>query len=640
MQEFRRFLRGPAGKILLVLILVPFVGIVFVDYFQGGRGADVVARVAGQPIYRGLVNQRVQETRSRVMQENPEMDSSLVDSYISPMMILEGMVNNLLVIDNARRAGMHVAQEQVLRDIVNVEAFQEDGVFSEYLFERLVRNAGYNKSSYIGALADEMLLNQYRTSWDTTEFALPYELADMRRLGEQRRDIRVAVLALDEVREGIEVKEDAARAYYDRHIDRYTRPEQVRIAYIQISPDRFDPEVTAADVEQEYEARRALYETVAKQREQRQVAHIMFETGSRRGRDEALALASAARDRIRGGEPFSDVARELSEDPATRDSGGDLGLVERGALPEPLEEMVFSLDIEQVSEAVESEGNVHLLQVSDVTERDIPPFEEMRESLREELVENLRQQAFSAAVAQLDELAFEHAGLEVPSLELGLEVRESEWFTLADPEGIASETVVRNALQTEQVASRGFNSDPLELPDGSYVVVRMLDTRPPEPLPFDDVKDRVYSAIRTEEARKRLGEMSAEAEEKLADGATLDELAKVWGADVQTAMGLQRGAGEPDPLVVERAFRLPRPEMMDPVPEVLFGSRGDLIAVELVAVRDGDLDSLDKQARAEARRQLAAMEGFNATRRAIDYLRQSGDIDLFPSRLAPEAGVE
>ncbi len=640
MQEFRRFLRGPAGKILLVLIIVPFVGIVFVDYFQGGRGADVVARVAGQPIYRGLVNQRVQETRSRVMQENPGMDSALVDSYISPMMILEGMVNNLLVIDNARRAGMRVAQEQVLRDIVNVEAFQEEGVFSEYLFERLVRNAGYNKSSYIAALADEMLLNQYRSSWDTTEFALPYELSDMRRLGEQSRDARIAVLTLDKLRDGIEVQEDAAQAYYDRHIDRYTRPEQMRIAYIQISPDGFSSEVSAADVEREYEARRTLYKTVAKQREQRQVSHIMFETGRKRSLDEALALASATRDRIHSAEDFSDIARELSEDPATRDSGGDLGLVERGALPEPLEDMVFSMEREQVSEAVESDGNVHLLWLSSVTERDIPPLDEMRESLREELVENLRQQAFSDAVARLDELAFEHAGLEIPSQELGTEVQESDWFVLADPEGIASETVVRDALQTEQVASRGFNSDPLELSDGSYVVVRVLETRPPEPLPYEDVKDRVFSAIRTEEARKRLGEISAESEEKLANGATLADLAEAWEVDIQTETDLQRGASEPDPVVVERVFQLPRPEAIDPLPELLFGGRGDLVAVELLAVRDGDLDSLDEQARAEARQQLAAMEGFNATRRAIDYLRQSGDIELFPSRLVPDAGGE
>ncbi len=88
--------------------------------------------------------------------------------------------------------------------------------------------------------------------------------------------------------------------------------------------------------------------------------------------------------RLQGGEDFSFLAREYSEDVSSRERGGDMGFFPRGIMPSELEEAAFSLQIADVSEVVESQFGFHILQVLEKEEREISP----------ETLEDLRQQSF------------------------------------------------------------------------------------------------------------------------------------------------------------------------------------------------------------------------------------------------------
>src|SRR2546423_15636839 len=60
------------------------------------------------------------------------------------------------------------------------------------------------------------------------------------------------------------------------------------------------------------------------------------------------AVAKKLLNRAKAGEDFATLAKEFSEDPATRAEGGDLGFFGRDMLPKPIEEMVFSMAIGEV----------------------------------------------------------------------------------------------------------------------------------------------------------------------------------------------------------------------------------------------------------------------------------------------------
>jgi parvulin-like peptidyl-prolyl isomerase len=82
---------------------------------------------------------------------------------------------------------------------------------------------------------------------------------------------------------------------------------------------------------------------------------------------------------------FEDLARAHSIDESTRDSGGDLGFVPRGMLPETVERVAFGLEPGEIAGPIQTTLGWHLIQlVEKDPARELPP----------ELLETLRQDAF------------------------------------------------------------------------------------------------------------------------------------------------------------------------------------------------------------------------------------------------------
>lgn len=88
--------------------------------------------------------------------------------------------------------------------------------------------------------------------------------------------------------------------------------------------------------------------------EQVRAAHILVATR------EAAAEVVA---RINGGEDFAGIAREVSTDTGTAGTGGDLGWFPRGVMVDPFEEAVFSLEVGEVSDPVQTEFGWHIITV-------------------------------------------------------------------------------------------------------------------------------------------------------------------------------------------------------------------------------------------------------------------------------------
>jgi peptidyl-prolyl cis-trans isomerase SurA len=85
-------------------------------------------------------------------------------------------------------------------------------------------------------------------------------------------------------------------------------------------------------------------------------------TATQERRDEALARATAARTRIQKGEKFARVAADVSEDPGSANSGGDLGFFGRGVMDPAFESAAFSLKLGQLSEPIESPFGFHVIE--------------------------------------------------------------------------------------------------------------------------------------------------------------------------------------------------------------------------------------------------------------------------------------
>jgi parvulin-like peptidyl-prolyl isomerase len=124
--------------------------------------------------------------------------------------------------------------------------------------------------------------------------------------------------------------------------------------------------------------------------------------GDQSQRDSLRAQLEAIRLRAVAGENFAQLARRYSQDPATAPSGGDLGSFSRGDMVKPFEDAAFALEPGEISEVVESPYGFHLIQVTD---REAPNFEVVREAFRDRVQTERAVQAESTYVAGLEERA-------------------------------------------------------------------------------------------------------------------------------------------------------------------------------------------------------------------------------------------
>lgn len=95
--------------------------------------------------------------------------------------------------------------------------------------------------------------------------------------------------------------------------------------------------------------------------------------------------AAELRRRVEAGEDFAALARSYSEDPATRDEGGDLGYFGKDLLPKAIEEVVFAMRVGEVRGPIRADRGFHVLQLIDRREKPAQPLEDLQEDIRNRL---------------------------------------------------------------------------------------------------------------------------------------------------------------------------------------------------------------------------------------------------------------
>jgi len=98
-------------------------------------------------------------------------------------------------------------------------------------------------------------------------------------------------------------------------------------------------------------------------------------------------LANELYDEIEGGADFATLAEEHSDDPGSAQSGGDLGYFSAERMVIEFEDAAYNLDINEVSEPVQSEHGWHIIKVTDIrdNEAEVASLEEMRPRLRRQI---------------------------------------------------------------------------------------------------------------------------------------------------------------------------------------------------------------------------------------------------------------
>ncbi len=297
--------------------------------------------------------QRVFDMQVRYMQSR---ERSFTDALARQMgmdrQLLEEMVNAELLAQAAEKRGIATSDGEIRDLLVKDPSFQKDGHFDLERYKEVLRRY-----------------------YDKTEVEYEHDLR--RRMAAEKLAKVVestAVVSDDEVKSRFYREGNKAEATFVRFLptmfaEKVGTPKADELATWQ--------KEHAAEIASAYEENKFLYQ----ERERLKARQILIKVApeaTAEQKAQARAKAEAARKEVEGGKDFAQVAKERSEDPRTKDKGGELGEVERMAMDPALADAAFQLEPGKMTEAIDTRAGVVVLKVEGKTPPRTKPLEEVQ----------------------------------------------------------------------------------------------------------------------------------------------------------------------------------------------------------------------------------------------------------------------
>ena len=115
--------------------------------------------------------------------------------------------------------------------------------------------------------------------------------------------------------------------------------------------------------------------------------------------------ADEVMEKLNEGQSFEALAQEYSTDTGSASKGGDLGYVQQGRMVEPFDQAIFNMSVEEDPRIIETRFGYHIVDVTGIREERTKPLSEVRETIVNQLSQQLQQQAVEAYVDRLRENA-------------------------------------------------------------------------------------------------------------------------------------------------------------------------------------------------------------------------------------------
>lgn len=470
---------GPA-KVLFILLILSF-GIWGIGDVVRGVGGNPAAITVGdvevspqavQASFRQEV-ERLRRTLGPDITAERARDLGLMDATIAQLArqaVIEAAASDL---------GIVVSDTELRRQLEQIPAFQNQaGQFDRTLFARVLQQNNLTEQAFLESLERDMVREAVIGSAATGAAAPAPLVAPL--VAFQRQEREASAVFIDASAQPLPPvpADDELKRLYEENIDTFTAPEYRKLTALIVRPDALADrvEITDETLRQAYDERATEF-TAPETRVVQQVLVNDEQT--------AQAVAEAAK----GGATLTAAAEQ-----AGAGAPIDLGAVSRDVLPPQATEAVFGLAAGSVSEPVETPLGWHVFQVAEIRESQTQPFEDVKDELRQRLAQERAVDALYDVTAEVEDALGGGATLEEAAQKVNLPLTTIPAIDRQGrtPEGQAATDLPQEAafLETAFGLEEGEESLLEEIGQG-YFIVRADAVTPPQPRPFEAVREQV-----------------------------------------------------------------------------------------------------------------------------------------------------
>jgi len=618
----------------LAYVVLGAIGLVFVFWGINWTlsAPTYAAKVNGSEISSNEVRQTYQQQLAQMeRQSNVPLDDAMRNEI--KRRVLDEYVNSEALVTRADDLGYRVSDSELLAEMSKVPAFQVDGKFDQAHALAVLNAQGRSVSEIEGLFRRDAKLRQLDAALNASSFATPTELKEFRALTRQQRELAWLTLSATKYAASATPDDAAIKAYYDAHKSEYMTPETVNLRYVELSLAQLESKVSVDDAQLKafYEEQKTKTPDRFSQAEQRRVRHILLPVNDPK-EDAAVKLkAEGILKQAQGGEDFSKLAKEFSQDPGSAAQGGDLGWSEKKVFVGPFADAAFSMKVDEIRGPVKTQFGYHILKLDGIQPPAVKTFEQSKAELETEYKRNEAERLFNNAQDQLADAALQNAtDIESVAKKAGLTVQDIANFNRNDGGGALGKVpAVIDAAFSQDVLD-GRLSPIVEVEKGRGVVLRSTDHQVPQQKPIDAVRTDVVAAWKKQRGVELASAAAADAAKRLNAGESWDAVAKSLGLTAQAPKFIARSDQDVPMKIRTTAFRAPKPAQKS-IYENLSFANGDAAVLAFSAVREDPNAAIVKDA--DIRRQFASQIASSEAQSYAAAARADAKVTLNPKAM-------
>jgi peptidyl-prolyl cis-trans isomerase C len=158
---------------------------------------------------------------------------------------------------------------------------------------------------------------------------------------------------------------------------------------------------TASEVDELKSLARAMEHRFGERARARHVLIRVAPNASKSDQEAALNKIKDVQKQIKNGGDFTELAKKYSDDPGSKERGGDLGYFSRGDMVDPFEKAAFALNVGQVSDIVKTDFGYHIIRLEEKKAASKFTFDDVKDDLKEYLFQQRAAQKFEAYLKDL-----------------------------------------------------------------------------------------------------------------------------------------------------------------------------------------------------------------------------------------------
>lgn len=549
---------------LLVLVGLSMLTYLIPSYNTGGSSTDaVVAEIGGDAITMPQIQRIVQ-----VQLRGRQIPAEVLPAYLPTM--IDNVINERALVYEAERLGFEVTDQQIgdaIRTYIP-NLFQDGKFVGKEAYAAVLGQQNLSIPEFEAEMRRQLLITRLRDVALEGTVVTPQEIETEYKKRNEKVKIEYVKLSPDKYKAESQPGAEEVQRYWAANKAEYNEPEKRNLIILVADQQQIEATTnpTDAQLQQAYNQNQNAFRVP----EQVKVRHILLMTQGKPPAEDAKIKAQAEDllKQVRAGANFADLAKKYSEDPGSKNNGGEYTVQRNGQMVKEFEDAAFRLKPGE-SEIVKTTYGYHVFQVMNHDAAKLRTFDEVKAQLatewKKQKVNEIMQQISDRAQAMLQK---DPAHPEKVAQALNMQVVHADGVEANGP--IPEVGVSPDFSQAVAGLKKGEVSQTVVLPAGNKIAVAVCtDVIAARQSTFAEAEPKVKEFIQNQRASKAVQDHARELVDKAkAGGGDLAKAAKAMGLDVKTPGEFTRtGAveGVASAAYLADAFKTPEGGIIGPI---------------------------------------------------------------------------